>query len=142
MLPCRHSGAVCRRAPVQCRTLGFFEGPEDFIQDNLSSGRSRDTAVTMCQPLFFLLSPSTSLGPLPSPQNTYPWHLLFSSLEPSHIQVVQPDPHHSLLIPQPLRRKVEGFEVLGHSTSSSTPPTSILTKRQIRNQPKRRSNKK
>jgi len=65
----------------------------------------------------FFLPSSFSLhqpvwGPYHLPQNTYPWHLLFSSLEPSHIQVVQPDPRHSLLRPQPLRRKVKGLKYL------------------------------
>lgn len=86
--------------------------PEDFIQDNLRSGDQGTLLLLWASPSSSFSLHQPVWGPYHLPQNTYPWHLLFSSLEPSHIQVVQPDPRHSLLRPQPLRRKVKGLKYL------------------------------
>ena len=125
-------------------TLGFFEEPRGLHPEQLKVRRSGDTAVTMCQPLFFLLSPSTSLGPLPSPTEYVSMapDLLFTSLEPSHIQVVQPDPRHSLLKPQPLRRKVKDLKYLDTVLHPQLHPPPSSQKGKYGISQKKRSNRK
>lgn len=81
--------------------------PEDLIQDNLRSGAQGTLWLLCASPSSSFCLPQPAWGPYHLPKNTYPRHLLFSSLETSCIHVVQPDPHHSLLTPQPLRRKVK-----------------------------------